>query len=148
MHILKAGREPFLAFLRNIPSQSVVLSISILTFMKADKLNSTFEKTTMLTVSCGLAITFFIAFFASMTLFKEHFFASYDKSLKNYHQLLKSNGIKGSKYHREYFKFIFKNHKLIAAESILITLIIFLGYVMVGILAIQSVINTADKIIK
>lgn len=80
MHILKAGREPFLAFLRNIPSQSVVLSISILAFMKANQLESTFEKIITLAVSCGLAITFFIAFFASMTLFTEHFFASYDKS--------------------------------------------------------------------
>lgn len=148
MHILKAGREPFLAFLRNIPSQSVVLSISILAFMKADQLESTFEKIAMFAISCGLAITFFIAFFASMTLFTEHFFASYDKSSKNYHQLLKENGIKGREYLKRYLRFVFENHKLITMESILITLIIFLGYVMVGILAIQSAINIADKLVK
>lgn len=139
---LKAGRGPYLSFLRNLTPQILLASLAMLTITKIDFSRSDIDNT-MLLLFCFLTflLAFIAAFVANSTLLYDEAFGELRDWRATQHRRIKNQGLRGLSYGRAMWIAFWKER--FAEFVTYLFMIIFFQVVFAGvvIIAMASAVN-------
>lgn len=134
MHLFNNGRETFLSYLRNLPSNSIILSFVFISFQKLEpRLFSQATLTFVVFLAMSIA-----AIIANSTLFMENYLSSCNKSVKDEALRLTEKGVKGFRHMFILLSFTLRNKPSLFAEALIVAGVVQYGLVMVILIATKS----------
>lgn len=137
MHIFRAGRGPFLEFLRNLTSQALILSIALVAGYNLEPTCCYPENTKQTVIFISFVIIAFIAIWANCSLFIENYLISVER-INRVSRLLACLGISGAQNLCATVRYTWRKQRMVFAEVVIVFILVEFGLIAVLFTAIST----------